>query len=68
MSDEINDEIEHQVFLDHLNRLAEQVFWAYRNPSLGLVHEGYADIKTFGDEPIFASLLFEKMIAESEAE
>lgn len=62
--DEIDDEAEFRAYLAYLDKCIESLFWAYVNmPSTSLVDAWY-DIHTYGLEPVFTDLLFDRVIEE----
>lgn len=66
--DELEEELEHQEFLDSLNVLAERIFFMLltTSPPATFLKTSWDDVKVFGDEPVFTSLLFDMMLKEDE--
>jgi hypothetical protein len=64
-----DDEIEFQDDLDRLKLLAAEVMLAHavRGSSAEHVIAEWYDIKTYGNEPVFTSIIFERLMKEDEA-
>lgn len=67
MDDEWLAEILHREFMDTVNQLAAAIFSSYMRADAETTLEGWSDIKTYGDEPVFGSLIFDRMVAEHES-
>lgn len=65
MDDEIEEELEFRAFMDELGRLQESIFWKAANLDVRKATSMHDDIKKFGDEPSFTTVLFDKIIEES---
>lgn len=63
--DEIAEEAEHQEYMDTLRRLERQVFLAYSAQPMDVLVDQWNDIRTYGDEPAFGSLIGDKVIEEA---
>lgn len=65
-ADELVEEFEHLDFMATLNYLAEQIFMSllFTN-DVSRVKREYDDIIVFGNEPVFASILFDKLLKEA---
>lgn len=65
MSDEFFDELEFRECLSYCDILIEEIFWllSQADPSV-LVTQYWDDIRVYGDEPVFTSLLFDALEKE----
>jgi hypothetical protein len=65
--DELAEEIAHREFMDSLAQIEERIFLSllHVTDSASLKHE-WDDLVVYGDEPTFASLIFDKMIEEAD--
>lgn len=64
--DELLERLEHEEFMQQLQKLQEEIFIAWMDRAAGKMADEHFDIRKFGDEPVFTSLLFDKLIEESE--
>ena len=65
MSDEIAEELEFQDFMAELRKLQEDIFLAWLNKPVAAVVTEHNDIMRYGNEPVFAGLLFDKILEEA---
>lgn len=63
--DEFSDELAHQEFLEELGRLQEQIFLAWLDRPANVLVQEHNDIMRYGNEPIFTSMLFDRILNES---
>lgn len=64
--DTLDDELEFQEFMDGLAKLQEQIFLGWLGQPLVPVLTTYHEIVRYGDEPVFADMIFDRMLKESE--
>ena len=63
----LEDSFEFLSDLDELHRLVEHIAWKLRAADTSVVLDAFFDIRTFGDEPVFTSILHDMMIKEENA-
>lgn len=65
--DEIQDELEHQAFMQELHQLQEQIIGKFlESPvSTDTLREAWFDIKVYGEDAVFADVLFDRMLKEA---
>ena len=64
--DELDEQMEHDEFMDSINKLQEQIFLAWMDQPAPKLLDEWFDIKIYGDEPAFTSVLFDSIIEEDQ--
>lgn len=65
--DLLAEEIEHAEFMADLYRLSAQLFGAFMVADQPQIEAGLLDHQWYGDEPVFSSIIFDRMVAEHES-
>lgn len=68
MEDALDDEIEFRQFMTEINELQEEIFWKHQNLTFQTAKVAFDDIVVYGKEPVFAALIFERMLDEAKSE
>lgn len=64
--DLIDEQLEFLNDMAYLEKLEGRIFWALQSTDAATDRRVWDDIHVYGNEPIFASLFFERAIAEAE--
>lgn len=61
---ELDDQIEHRIFMDSLDELQEEIWWALRDVDFETGVATHYEAVKGGNEPIFAGIWFDLAIKE----